>query len=79
MTPHLFSSSPIFILADIDDCSDNSHDCDPLATCINSNGSFKCDCKEGYYGDGKSCSGKFEDLVLTNAKKKNVELKLDYI
>lgn len=64
MTPHLLSSSLIFIVTDIDECSDNSHDCHLLATCINTNGSFKCDCNEGYNGDGKSCSGKFEDLVV---------------
>ena len=62
MTHHVFLSSLIFIVADIDECSTNSHDCDSLATCINTNGSFKCDCNEGYPGDGKSCSGKFEDL-----------------
>ncbi|XP_031574703.1 sushi, von Willebrand factor type A, EGF and pentraxin domain-containing protein 1-like, partial [Actinia tenebrosa] len=29
--------------------------CHPLATCLNSIGSFKCKCNAGYHGDGREC------------------------
>jgi hypothetical protein len=45
------------VLIDIDECSLNTNNCDNNAICINTNGSFTCDCKNGYIGDGKSCQG----------------------
>ena len=39
---------------DIDECS-RSHDCSQSATCANSEGSYTCACKSGYFGDGKIC------------------------
>jgi len=40
---------------DIDECADETHDCDTFATCSNSPGSFACTCNEGFAGDGKTC------------------------
>ncbi|PFX12463.1 Uromodulin [Stylophora pistillata] len=40
---------------DIDECSENTHNCHSDANCTNNEGSFKCVCNEGYTGDGKSC------------------------
>ena len=45
-------------LLDIDECSDENHDCDVNANCTNTNGSHSCTCKEGYTGKGESCQGK---------------------
>ena len=44
--------------ADIDECSSGSHNCDSdeRATCTNTIGSYLCSCKEGYEGDGRTCS-----------------------
>ncbi len=50
------------MLTDIDECADNTHDCDSSATCTNTDGSFTCACNEGYTGDGKSCSGELHQL-----------------
>ena len=36
---------------DIDECSDSV--CDTNAECSNSEGSYQCDCKHGFYGDGR--------------------------
>ncbi len=47
----------LMIAEDIDECTTNTHDCDLLATCTNTDGSFTCACNEGYTGDGKSCNG----------------------
>ena len=42
---------------DIDECSNGSHVCDVNANCSNTVGSHNCICKEGYAGNGSSCSG----------------------
>ena len=36
--------------ADIDECAVNNGGCDPLATCTNTKGAFKCTCSPGYNG-----------------------------
>ena len=45
-------------LIDIDECTENQHDCDKNAICTNAEGSFSCDCIGGYTGNGTSCQGK---------------------
>ena len=45
-------------LIDIDECTENQHDCDKNAICTNAEGSFRCDCIGGYTGNGTSCQGK---------------------
>ena len=42
---------------DIDECITGNHDCDVNANCTNTVGGHNCTCKEGFYGDGRSCSG----------------------
>ena len=53
-------SKAIFILStltpsDIDECA-NGLDilCDENARCTNTNGSYECNCEDGYIGDGVS-------------------------
>ncbi|XP_076821613.1 uncharacterized protein LOC143468345 isoform X3 [Clavelina lepadiformis] len=41
---------------DFDECSANADNCDENAECINTDGSFDCVCKEGYTGDGVTCT-----------------------
>ena len=43
--------------SDIDECDDDSHDCQQL--CINTIGSYECACEPGYFlkFDGKGCLG----------------------
>jgi len=47
------------IYADIDECSENTHNCDQHARCEDTEGDFECSCRKGYYGDGTFCEGKF--------------------
>ena len=44
--------------SDIDECL-VSNECDSNANCENTNGSFICQCKIGFTGDGASCSGEY--------------------
>ena len=46
-------------LPDVNECFDGSlNDCNVNAECTNKNGSYTCNCNNGYYGDGISCQGK---------------------
>ena len=44
---------------DIDECQENTHSCQHI--CINTNGSYVCDCNEGYElnSDGLTCKGTY--------------------
>jgi len=43
---------------DVDECVKDNGNCSDLATCINTIGSFRCECYAGYTGDGFNCTGK---------------------
>ena len=45
----------LFIL-DINECHNNSSGCHENAICINTDGSYTCQCKDGYVGNGARCS-----------------------
>ncbi len=46
------------LLSDIDECTDNGHNCNANAVCNNTLGSFICICNGGYIGNGINCTGK---------------------
>uniref|UniRef100_A0A0G4G8Y4 EGF-like domain-containing protein n=1 Tax=Chromera velia CCMP2878 TaxID=1169474 RepID=A0A0G4G8Y4_9ALVE len=41
--------------AELDECAAGVHNCDPQATCANTNESFTCTCNAGLDGDGVAC------------------------
>jgi len=44
--------------ADVDECNTpGANNCSSIADCVNKPGSFECNCKSGYTGDGVNCSG----------------------
>ena len=42
---------------DVNECDNDSNDCDANADCINTQGNFTCVCQSGYVGDGRACVG----------------------
>lgn len=46
-----------FQSADIDECARDTDNCDVNADCVNTGGSFQCDCKTGFEGSGRVCTG----------------------
>ena len=42
-------------LTDIDECATATHNCHGVAHCYNNDGSFTCECRTDYQGDGISC------------------------
>ena len=49
---------------DIDECKINIHNCNKNAFCKNTFGSFECECKKNYEGDGFDC----EEIIPTPPK-----------
>ena len=45
------------ISVDVDECSIETHNCSENATCIDTDNSYTCECKDGYTGDGVNCTG----------------------
>ena len=66
------------MVSDMDECKQGTDNChDTLAECINTDGSFKCQCIEGYSGDGVTCVGERDgyhiDLSLLTVSTGNKE------
>jgi hypothetical protein len=55
-----------FCSVDINECEDENSGCDTEADCINIEGSFRCQCKPGFIGDGEVCKGKINNIKLKN-------------
>ena len=49
--------------SEIDECSnDTLHMCSDNAICVNTAGSFVCECYNGFTGDGINCYGEIQKL-----------------
>ena len=49
----------VFLLfyLDVDECAEQMDNCHLDANCINTEGDFQCQCKDGFMGSGISCTG----------------------
>lgn len=45
------------VFSDTDECVTEKQNCSANAVCSNVNGSYKRECKTGYFGDGWTCEG----------------------
>lgn len=48
----------------MDECSDRTHVCSADAECVNTAGSYRCRCSDGFTGDGFTCSGPSFSLLF---------------
>ena len=46
------------ICIDTDECEQQLDNCHDNADCLDTVGSFDCECKSGFEGDGFNCTGK---------------------
>lgn len=58
------TSKSLILFSDINECTTKSYSCHADAECRNTKGSYKCACKSGYAGNGKTCSGKYQRRYL---------------
>ena len=49
-----------WLLTDVDECTSNVHNCHQQGICTNNIGSFSCQCKKGYTGNGTWCTGELQ-------------------
>ena len=58
----------ISLYSDMDECIDGTHNCAQI--CINTIGSFTCDCDDGYELDSDEvmCNGMYKTCMLTALK-----------
>ena len=55
----------VSFLTDVDECLLGTDNCDENAECKDTNGSYECECKNGFIGNGTICNGKFAVLSIT--------------
>ena len=57
-----------FDVLDIAECAAGTHNCNTDAVCTNIKGGFRCTCKQGYTGNGVSCSGTSFRLLIERTR-----------
>lgn len=53
----LVNDRQLFPISDVDECTDQTDNCDSNSVCTNTESSFTCECDTGFSGDGVSCDG----------------------
>ena len=59
----------IYFILDVDECIDQTYNCDVNAFCNNTVGSFNCTCVSGYSGNGTTCVGEYQFLFFFSHKR----------
>ena len=62
---HVMSILLLIFVLDLNECANNTDNCDVNAYCDNTVGSYNCTCYSEYTGNGTSCTGKFLDNTLS--------------
>ena len=58
---------------DIDECTEESDNCDDNAICTNTDGSFTCECESGFSGNGVQCDGKIIMIMTLVSNKRLIK------
>ena len=51
-------------LKDVNECTNGFHNCSHNTICKNTNGSYECECNNGYMGNGYQCTGKDSNIRI---------------
>ena len=49
--------SNLVCVLDLNECEENLSTCGANAECVNLPGSYRCECRDGFTGDGTTCTG----------------------
>ena len=52
-----------YVFADIDECTTGIDACAANAKCIDTVGSYDCECYKGFSGNGRNCTGRIYIMV----------------
>lgn len=63
-----------FCFTDKNECDKGEGNCDENALCINTEGSYRCQCQSGYFGDGEKCDGNYFHADITTISFSYVKL-----
>ena len=64
---------------DVDECKNGSHDCHVNGTCLNTAGYFECVCNDGYFGDGRICTGWLQKIKVAVAVEVSIGKKCAHV
>ena len=66
LKPNVFDHIPDtnHFYSDVDECAIGSHQCSNVSVCYNQNGSYGCDCINGFSGNGFNCTGELAYIAL---------------
>ena len=53
-------------LLDINECEIGQNECHTDAICTDTFGSYECNCKESFFGDGKICISEINKIMVCN-------------
>ena len=59
-----YATSEYTVHLDIDECVSGNNSCHDYANCTNTIGSYTCECKEGFTGNGVECEGRRKNCTL---------------
>ena len=57
-----------YFYTDVNECQDQTHNCNINSRCNNTIGLYLCTCLQGYSGDGMECYGMVIDLKCSSFK-----------
>jgi hypothetical protein len=63
---YTYANSEYTVHLDIGECVSGSNNCHDYANCTNTVGSYTCECKEGFTGNGVDCEGRRKTDFLTS-------------